>query len=207
MHTKPWSTCGAFTVTRDQTPRCTMAYVLKISGEPHTVDADRDTPLLWVLRDMLQMTGTKLGCGMELCGACTVHLEGAATSACITPIDSVGRRPRGTEVIRVTLVQSPVEVGEASYTLRRTIQRPEHILAEGVNVPVGSCLYGSAGGQNFLCEASKYERHLDVSVEIILARDGLECANHGHRGIRLSRHPTDVASRRDCPCDHGVVVG
>jgi succinate dehydrogenase/fumarate reductase-like Fe-S protein len=66
-----------------------MAYVLTVIGKPHTMDADGDTPLPWVLRDMLQMTGTKFGCGMALCGACTVHLEGAATRACITPIDSV----------------------------------------------------------------------------------------------------------------------
>lgn len=71
-----------------------MAYVLKINGKLHTVDADGDTPLLWVLRDLLQMTGTKFGCGMALCGACTVHLEGAPTRACITPIHSVSDRQR-----------------------------------------------------------------------------------------------------------------
>lgn len=48
-----------------------MAYVLTVNGKPHTMDADGDTPLLWVLRDMLQMTGTKFGCGMALCGAYT----------------------------------------------------------------------------------------------------------------------------------------
>lgn len=67
-----------------------MAYVLKINGKSHAIDADGDTPLLWVLRDVLQMTGTKFGCGMALCGACTVHLDGAATRSCITTIDSVG---------------------------------------------------------------------------------------------------------------------
>jgi len=67
-----------------------MAFVLKINGASHTIDADGDTPLLWVLRDVLQMTGTKFGCGMALCGACTVHLDGAATRSCITTIDSVG---------------------------------------------------------------------------------------------------------------------
>ncbi|MBR0897384.1 (2Fe-2S)-binding protein [Bradyrhizobium tropiciagri] len=67
-----------------------MSFVLKINGASHTIDADGDTPLLWVLRDVLQMTGTKFGCGMALCGACTVHLDGAATRSCITTIDSVG---------------------------------------------------------------------------------------------------------------------
>ena len=67
-----------------------MAITLKVNGNTHSVDADGDTPLLWVLRDVLGMTGTKFGCGMALCGACTVHIDGVASRSCITPIDSVG---------------------------------------------------------------------------------------------------------------------
>jgi isoquinoline 1-oxidoreductase alpha subunit len=67
-----------------------MAYTIKVNGKIHNVDVDDDTPLLWVLRDVLGMTGTKFGCGMALCGACTVHIDGVATRSCITPIDSVG---------------------------------------------------------------------------------------------------------------------
>jgi isoquinoline 1-oxidoreductase alpha subunit len=67
-----------------------MAIALKVNGQTHSVDVDVDTPLLWVLRDVLGMTGTKFGCGMALCGACTVHIDGVATRSCITPIDSVG---------------------------------------------------------------------------------------------------------------------
>jgi len=68
-----------------------MAYTLDINGIRHTVDVDGDTPLLWVLRDVLGMTGTKFGCGMALCGACTVHLNGAAVRSCVTSVESVGR--------------------------------------------------------------------------------------------------------------------
>ena len=68
-----------------------MAFTIKINGEMHAVDVDGDTPLLWVLRDVLGMTGTKFGCGMALCGACTVHQDGTAIRSCITPVDSVGR--------------------------------------------------------------------------------------------------------------------
>jgi len=67
-----------------------MATTIKVNGVDRTVDVDGDTPLLWVLRDVLGMTGTKFGCGMALCGACTVHLDGAPTRSCITTIDSIG---------------------------------------------------------------------------------------------------------------------
>ncbi|GGC60626.1 (2Fe-2S)-binding protein [Chelatococcus reniformis] len=67
-----------------------MAYTLKINGRSQTVDVDDDTPLLWVLRDVLGMMGTKFGCGMALCGACTVHLDGQPVRSCITTVDSVG---------------------------------------------------------------------------------------------------------------------
>jgi isoquinoline 1-oxidoreductase subunit alpha len=68
-----------------------MAFTLKINGTNRSVDVDGDTPLLWVLRDVLGMTGTKFGCGMALCGACTVHIDGTATRSCITSVDSVGK--------------------------------------------------------------------------------------------------------------------
>ena len=66
---------------------------LEINGRQQTIDADPEMPLLWVLRDLLNMTGTKYGCGIGLCGACTVHIEGAATRSCQTPLAiSVGKR-------------------------------------------------------------------------------------------------------------------
>ncbi len=68
-----------------------MAITIKVNGINRTVDVDGDTPLLWVLRDVLGMTGTKFGCGMALCGACTVHVDGVATRSCVTPIDSIGK--------------------------------------------------------------------------------------------------------------------
>jgi isoquinoline 1-oxidoreductase alpha subunit len=67
-----------------------MAFTIKVNGAEHRVDVDGDTPLLWVLRDVLGMTGTKFGCGMALCGACTVHLNGVATRSCVTPVGSIG---------------------------------------------------------------------------------------------------------------------
>ncbi|AHG65184.1 (2Fe-2S)-binding protein [Advenella mimigardefordensis] len=62
---------------------------LNINGSDHTVDVDPGTPVLWALRDSLDMTGTKFGCGAALCGACTVHLDGQAIRSCVTPISAV----------------------------------------------------------------------------------------------------------------------
>ena len=67
-----------------------MALSIKVNGQAHSVDVDDDTPLLWVLRDVLGMTGTKFGCGQALCGACTVHLDGEPIRSCITTVDSIG---------------------------------------------------------------------------------------------------------------------
>jgi hypothetical protein len=67
-----------------------MAFAIKVNGTTPSVDVDGDTPLLWVLRDVLGMTGTKVGCGKALCGACTVHIDGVAARSCVAPIDSVG---------------------------------------------------------------------------------------------------------------------
>jgi isoquinoline 1-oxidoreductase alpha subunit len=67
-----------------------MSYAIKINGQERTVDVDGDTPLLWVLRDVLDLKGSKFGCGMGLCGACTVHINGTAARSCVTPISAVG---------------------------------------------------------------------------------------------------------------------
>ena len=66
-----------------------MATKLEVNGRAVTVEAEPDTPLLWVLRDELHMTGTKFGCGMAQCGACTVHINGQATRSCVTPVSAV----------------------------------------------------------------------------------------------------------------------
>ena len=67
-----------------------MAFTITVNGKKRVVDVEPDTPLLWVLRDELDLKGTKFGCGMSLCGACTVHLDGAPTRSCITPVSRVG---------------------------------------------------------------------------------------------------------------------
>src|SRR5436309_12260849 len=70
---------------------------LNVNGKERSVDVSPDTPLLWVLRENLQLTGTKFGCGMALCGACTVHLDGEAVRSCVTPVS----RAAGKEVVTI----------------------------------------------------------------------------------------------------------
>jgi isoquinoline 1-oxidoreductase alpha subunit len=67
-----------------------MSYTIKVNGKSREVDVAEDTPLLWVLRDELDLKGSKFGCGMGLCGACTVHLNGNPARSCVTPISAVG---------------------------------------------------------------------------------------------------------------------
>ena len=70
-----------------------MPYKLMVNGKAATVDAPADMPLLWVVRDILDLKGTKYGCGMSVCGMCTVHVDGEATRSCVTPVASVeGKR-------------------------------------------------------------------------------------------------------------------
>jgi isoquinoline 1-oxidoreductase alpha subunit len=69
-----------------------MAYDVKVNGETRSVDVDGDTPLLWVIRDELKLTGSKYGCGVAQCGACTVHIDGQPLRSCSIPIDRVGGR-------------------------------------------------------------------------------------------------------------------
>jgi len=83
-------------------------YTINVNGKTHTVDVAGDMPLLWVLRDKVGLKGTKFGCGVASCGACTVHLDGQVTRACVTPISSVGGK-------RVTTIEGLAEskVGQA----------------------------------------------------------------------------------------------
>jgi isoquinoline 1-oxidoreductase subunit alpha len=81
-----------------------MPVTFTLNGKSQTVDVDPQMPLLWVLRDTLNLTGTKFGCGMALCGACTVHINGEATRSCITPISAVAGK-------KITTIEGLSETG------------------------------------------------------------------------------------------------
>ncbi len=77
---------------------------LTINNEAHSLDVDPDMPLLWVIRDIANLTGTKFGCGMAQCGACTVHVEGVATRSCVTPVKTV----EGKNITTIEAINSPI---------------------------------------------------------------------------------------------------
>lgn len=89
-----------------------MKYTLNVNGQSRTVDVAPDTPLLWVLRDHLDLVGTKYGCGAGLCGACTVHLNGVPTRSCMTPVSTVGR-------MRVTTIEGLAPAPGKLHTLQQ----------------------------------------------------------------------------------------
>ena len=87
-----------------------MAHAITVNGIARTVDVDEDTPTLWVLRDVLGMTGTKFGCGLALCGACTIHLDGKPVRSCITPIAAAaGKRITTIEAIGATAAGKKIQ--------------------------------------------------------------------------------------------------
>jgi isoquinoline 1-oxidoreductase subunit alpha len=114
-----------------------MPTTIKVNGIERAVDVDGDTPLLWVLRDVLGMTGTKFGCGMALCGACTVHIDGVATRSCVMPIDdignseittieAIGRTPAGAKIQKAWL---DCEVPQCGYCQSGQIMSASALLA------------------------------------------------------------------------------
>ena len=99
-----------------------MPFALSVNGKPRTVDVEPEMPLLWVLRDELELKGSKFGCGVGLCGACTVHLDGRPVRSCITPVSAVGARalttiegvgasPVGARVQKAWLEQDVIQCG------------------------------------------------------------------------------------------------
>lgn len=140
-----------------------MALTLKINGTEHSVDVDPDTPLLWVLRDVLGMTGTKFGCGMALCGACTVHMNGAAVRSCVMPVSSmVGAEITTIEAIgetdagkRVQEAWLATEVVQCGYCQSGQIMSASALLATNPT-PSDADIDGAMSGN--ICRCGTYLR-------------------------------------------------
>jgi isoquinoline 1-oxidoreductase subunit alpha len=144
-----------------------MASTIRVNGEMHSVDVDGDTPLLWVLRDVLGMTGTKFGCGMALCGACTVHIGAEPTRSCITPIDDVGTSEITTiEAIGATAAGAKIqkawlerEVPQCGYCQSGQIMSAAALLASNPH-PTDSDIDDAMSGN--ICRCGTYVRVRDA---------------------------------------------
>jgi isoquinoline 1-oxidoreductase subunit alpha len=144
-----------------------VAFNIMINGSRHSVDVDGDTPLLWVLRDVLGMTGTKFGCGIAQCGACTVHVDGAATRSCVTTLDSIGKStvttiegigqtPAGRKIQQAWLDREVVQCG---YCQSGQIMSASALLAANPH-PTDSDINDAMAGN--ICRCGTYARIRDA---------------------------------------------
>ena len=144
-------------------------YKLSINGAQHSVEVDEDTPLLWVLRDQIELVGTKFGCGIGQCGACTVHINGEATKSCITPISTLegkaiktieGLSENGTHPVQEAWKE--VDVPQCGYCQSGQIMTASAFLEENAN-PTRSEIREAMSGN--ICRCGSYNS-IEKAVEI-----------------------------------------
>lgn len=146
-----------------------MSTALTVNGRPQAIDADKDMPLLWALRDELGQTGTKFGCGMGLCGACTVHIDGQAVRSCITPLSEAQGK-------RVTTIEGL----EADRTGRAVQQA-------WVALDVAQCGYCQAGQiMSAAALLRRNRRPTDAQIDEAMAGNICRCATYTR--IRAAIH-------------------
>jgi isoquinoline 1-oxidoreductase subunit alpha len=137
-------------------------FTLKVNGTVHEVDVEPDTPLLWVLRDELKLTGTKFGCGMAQCGACTAHLDGQPIRSCVTPIEAVGDGEvttiegiSGPEAEAVQAAWQELAVPQCGYCQSGQVMTAVALLSE-IPSPSDADIDGALVGN--ICRCATYQR-------------------------------------------------
>jgi len=138
-------------------------FVLHINGEERTVDVPPDMPLLWVLRDVIGLTGTKFGCGIAQCGACTVHLNGQAVRSCVLPVGAIGDQPITTiEAVgktasgqKIQKAWLDVDVVQCGYCQSGQIMSAAALLAHSPNPTDGDIDAAMSGN---ICRCGTYVR-------------------------------------------------
>lgn len=135
---------------------------ITVNGQPRTVDVEPATPLLWVIREHLQLTGTKFGCGMAQCGACTVHVDGEAVRSCVTPVSTVagkkvttieGLSPDGTHKLQKAWVAE--QVPQCGYCQSGQIMQAATLLAKKKNPSRDEIVRHMDGN---ICRCGTYQR-------------------------------------------------
>jgi isoquinoline 1-oxidoreductase subunit alpha len=137
-------------------------YSVSINGQTRRVDVEPDTPLLWVLRDTLDLTGTKYGCGLGVCGACTVHIDGEAARSCTVPVSTVGTRrvttieglsPDGSHPVQRAWIAE--DVAQCGYCQPGQIMQAAALLSK---TPKPSDAEIDAGMRDNICRCGTYQR-------------------------------------------------
>jgi isoquinoline 1-oxidoreductase alpha subunit len=138
-----------------------MAYTIKVNGKARTADVEADTPLLWVLRDTLDMKGTKFGCGIAQCGACTVHIDGQAVRSCQTPVSAVGTH-------EVTTIE-----GMAAHPVGSKVQ------AAWTEIDVPQCGYCQAGQiMSATALLTRNPKPTDADIDAAMTGNACRCATY-----------------------------
>jgi len=165
-----------------------MPYKLTVNGRPETVDVPADTPLLWVIRDVLDLKGTKYGCGMALCGCCTVHINGEATRSCTTPISSAAGK-------HITTLEGLSKEGT----------HPIQVAWEEIDVPqCGYCQAGQIMSASALLDKNPHPTDADIDA----AMDGNICRCGTYLRIRRAIHrAAEIAAKRKSEPAHADLVG
>ena len=135
---------------------------LTVNGKRHDVDVSADMPLLWVIRDTIGLTGTKFGCGLSQCGACTVHLDGQPTRSCVTPVSSVGAKkvttieglsPTTSHALQVAWIAE--QVPQCGYCQSGQLMAAAALLAKTPN-PTDADIDAAMSGN--ICRCGTYQR-------------------------------------------------
>ena len=155
-----------------------MSFQLTVNGRSSTVDVPADTPLLWVLRDVLDLKGTKYGCGLGLCGACTVHLDGKAVRSCATPVSAAAKA-------RITTIEGLSPNGT----------HPLQLAWEEIDVP--QCGYCQAGQiMNAAALLVKTPQPTDQDIDAAMHGNLCRCATYVRIRQAIHRAATIAATRR-----------
>jgi isoquinoline 1-oxidoreductase subunit alpha len=160
-----------------------MAFQLQINGKTVSVDAPDDMPLLWVLRDQLGMTGTKYGCGIAQCGACTVHIDGQAMRSCVTPASSVAGK-----AIRTIEASSPSDASNAGAPSADRAQQVMQALQQAwTELAVPQCGYCQSG-QIMAAAALLVSNSKPTDADIDASMQGNLCRCASYQRIRAGIH-------------------
>ena len=163
-----------------------MAISLNVNGKSVEVDVDPETPLLWVLRDTIGLTGTKYGCGMSLCGACTVHLDGEPIRSCVTPVSSIGEQ-------KITTIEG------------LSTDRSHPVQKAWIALDVPQCGYCQSGQiMSAAALLAKNPKPTDEDINVAMAGNLCRCGTYQRIRAAIHRAAGDTPAPAEAPAGTGT---